>query len=50
MKGVGHAWAVVRGRRPGDKDEAQGLLDSMSPARRKEQNRQESQAQAKVYR
>jgi hypothetical protein len=44
VNSVGQAYAILRDRRSGNKEEAQGLLDSMSPGRRKEQNRQESQA------
>ena len=44
MMSVGQAWSIIKGRRQGDADEAQGFLNSMSPGRRKEQNRQESQS------
>ena len=41
---VGQAYAIIKGRRHGSTEKAQGLLNSMSPGRRKEQNRQDSQA------
>ncbi len=47
MGSVGQAYAVLRGRRSGNAEEASGLLNSMSPAKRKERNKQESQARGK---
>ena len=44
MNSVGQAYALIKSRRHGHPEEAQGFLDSMSPAKRKEQNRQESKA------
>ncbi len=44
MNSVGQAYAIIRGRRQGNREEAQGLLDSMSPAERRERNRQDSKA------
>lgn len=44
MNSVGQAYAILRGRRHGNQEKAQGLLDGMSFGRRREQNRQESQA------
>ena len=44
MNSVGQAYAIIKGRRQGDQEEAKGFLDNMDPARRKEQNRQESKA------
>lgn len=44
MMSVGQAYAIIKGRRQGDAKEAKGFLSSMSPGRRKEQNRQESQS------
>jgi hypothetical protein len=44
VNSVGQAYAILRGRRHGSTEKAQGLLNSMSPGRRREQNRQESQA------
>lgn len=41
---VGNAWAILRGRRHGNKPSAEGFLNSMSPAKRREQNRQDAQA------
>lgn len=41
---VGNAWAILRDRRHGNKEQAEGLLNSKSPAARKEHNRQDSQA------
>jgi hypothetical protein len=40
---LGKAWAVVRGRMTGNKEKAQGLLNSMSPAKRKVVGRQQAQ-------
>ena len=42
MMSVGQAFAILRGRRHGNPEEAQGLLDSKPPGRLREQNRQES--------
>jgi hypothetical protein len=44
MNSVGQAYAILKGRRHGDQDEAKGFLDSMSNAERGERNRQESRA------
>lgn len=44
MNSVGQAYAILRGRRNGDREKAKGLLEGMHPLRRREQNRQESQA------
>ena len=44
MMSVGQAYAIIKGRRQGNFEEAKGFLGSMHPAKRKEQNRQESQA------
>ncbi len=44
MMSVGQAYAIIKGRRTGDAEKAKGFLSSLSPGRRKEQNRQESQA------
>ncbi len=44
MNSVGQAYAILRGRRQGDQEEAKGFLDSMPAGKRKEQNRQESKA------
>lgn len=41
---VGNAWAIIRERRHGNKKFAENFLNSKSPAERKEQNRQDSQA------
>ena len=47
MSSVGKAWAIVRSRMTGNKQKAQGLLDSIPERKRKEINRQESQARGK---
>ena len=44
MNSVGQAFAILKGRRQGDQNEAKGFLDSLSPAELKERNRQESKA------
>ena len=44
MNSVGQAYAILRNRRQGNREEAAGLLNSKSPAARGEQNRQESKA------
>ncbi len=44
MNSVGQAFAILKGRRHGNTDEAKGFLDSMSDAERGERNRQESKA------
>lgn len=44
MGSVGQAYAIIRGRRNGNVEQAKGLLNSMGPAERKERNRQDSQA------
>ena len=41
---VGNSWAILQRRRHGDKEKAAAYLNSMSPAKRKEQNRQDAQA------
>ncbi len=41
---VGQAYAIIRGRRNGNVEQAKGLLDSMGPAERRERNRQDSRA------
>ena len=41
---VGQAYAIIRGRRNGNVEQAKGLLDSMGPAERKERNRQDARA------
>jgi hypothetical protein len=41
---VGRAYAIVRGRMSGNREKAQGILDNTPPAKRKEMNRQDSQA------
>ena len=49
---VRRAYAIVRSRMPGDREQAQGLLDSLPPAKRQEMNRQQGQAathRAKAY-
>ena len=48
MNSVGQAYAILKGRRQGSQEKAKGLLDSMSPAERKERNRQESQARGRA--
>ena len=40
---VSQAYAIIRGRRHGNTEKAKGLLDSLSPAARKERNRQDAQ-------
>ena len=45
---IGRSWAIVRGRMTGNREKAQGILDSMSPIKRKEVNRQEAQAKTRV--
>ncbi len=44
MNSVGQAYAVMKGRRQGNQEEAKGFLESMPSDQRKEQNRQESKA------
>ena len=44
MNSVGQAYAILKGRRQGNREKAKGLLDSMKPAERGERNRQESRA------
>ena len=44
MNSVGQAYAIIRGRRNGNVEEAKGLLDSIPTAQRQERNRQESRA------
>ena len=44
MGSVGQAYAIIRGRRNGNVEQAKGLLNSMGPAERKERNRQDSRA------
>ncbi|KKM11018.1 hypothetical protein LCGC14_1721480 [marine sediment metagenome] len=41
---VGNSWAILQGRRQGDKARAASHLNSMSPATRKERNRQDAKA------
>lgn len=41
MPSVGQAFAVLRDRKPGDKEEAQNFLESMSPGQVKARNAQE---------
>jgi hypothetical protein len=47
MSSIGKAWAIVRGRMTGNKRKAQGLLNSIPKRKRREINRQESQARGK---
>jgi hypothetical protein len=49
VNSVGQAYAIIKGRRQGDREEATGFLNSMSPAKRKEQNRQESKARGSAH-
>lgn len=42
MQSVGHAYAVLLGRRTGNKEEANRYLSSMSDLKRRLKNRQES--------
>lgn len=44
MNSVGQAYAIIRGRRHGDVEEAKGLLNSMGPEERAERNRQDAQS------
>ena len=44
MNSVCQAYAVMKGRRQGNQEEAKGFLESMPSDQRKEQNRQESKA------
>ena len=44
MNSVGQAYAILKGRRQGNTEEAKGFLDSIPKSKRKEQNRQESKA------
>jgi len=39
---VAQAYAILRGRRQGDTEEAQGLLDNLSPEAVAERNRQDA--------
>jgi hypothetical protein len=41
---VGRAYSIVRNRITGNNEKAQGFLDGINPAKRKEMNRQDSQA------
>ncbi len=50
MNSVGQAYAIMKGRRQGNQEEAKGFLDSMPSGQRKEQNRQESQARGSARR
>lgn len=45
---VGHAFAVLKGYRPGDPEKEQEFLDSMHPAEVREKNRQDSQVRNKL--
>ncbi len=45
---IGRSWAIVRGRMTGNREKAQGILDSMSPIKRREINRQESQTRNRL--
>ncbi len=45
---LGKAWAIVRGRLSGNKQKSQGILNSMSPIKRREIGKQ--QAQGRVTR
>lgn len=47
MNSVGQAYAILKGRRQGDAEEAKGFLESMPEGRRREQNRQESRARGR---
>jgi len=44
MMSIGQAYAIVRGRRQGDTEEAQSFLNELPPEQRAEMNRQESRA------
>lgn len=44
MASVGRSFALLRGRMTGDKEKAAEFLNSLSPAKRREINRQESQS------
>lgn len=41
---VGNAYAIIRGRRHGNKKFAENYLNSMSPVARKERNKQDAKA------
>lgn len=45
---VGQAYAILKGRRHGNREKAAGLLGSMSPVERKEKNRQDAQAKGRT--
>jgi hypothetical protein len=43
---LGRAWAVVRGRMTGNKEKAQGTLNSMNPTKRKIVGRLQAQSRS----
>jgi hypothetical protein len=51
---LGKAWAVVRGRLSGNREKAQGILNSMHPMKRREIGKQQAAGRVprrkKVYR
>lgn len=48
MQSVGHAYAVLKGYRMGDRKEAHNFLQSMHPTERILRNRNESKLRAKA--
>jgi hypothetical protein len=48
MNTVGGAWAVLKGRRTGSVQDAEGFLNSMSPEVRGARNRAESRSKIRV--
>jgi hypothetical protein len=45
---VNHAWAVLKGRRMGDANEAESFLNRFTPAERMSRNRNESKIRVRL--
>lgn len=48
LRSVGHAWAVLKGKRSGDPMRAYEFLSSMSPAEYRRKNRAEGKVRARI--
>jgi hypothetical protein len=45
---IGDAWAILKDRKSGNKEDAYSMLDNMKPGDYKETNRQEGRVRARI--
>lgn len=45
---IGTAWAILKGKRSGNKDDAYRMLDNLKPAEHQQINRQQGRIRARI--